>query len=213
MFKPLAFAALALAVPHLAHAGEVSFSAGWQEQRLQLFNSNSYSFGNSLGIASDGAVSLVWRALPESEWGATAASWQWQVDQSVPATDLARKGGDDRNISVYFVYLPVDEARRLQGASIRQLLGNGSVRILQYAWGGQYGRGAIVPSPYAPGQGVTVALRQAGTGGFSENVDLAGDFGRAFGGAPLALVGLAVSADSDDTGSSIRASLSPISLR
>jgi len=131
----------------------------------------------------------------------------------VPATNLAQKGGDDRNISIYFVFLPEDQAAALQGANIRQLMGNNSVRILQYAWGGNHGRGEILGSPYAPGQGVTVALRQAGTGSHNESVDLARDFRRAFGTAPGALVGLAVSADSDDTSSSIVAAVAGLTLR
>lgn len=204
-------ATIALSFP--AGADPVSFNTGWNEQKLQLFNSNDYSFGRQLGIQSDGAVSLAWTRLPKAEWGAKNASWSWTVDQSVPATDLARKGGDDRNISVYFVFLPPDVAETLEGAGIRRLMGNADVRILQYAWGGNHSRGAILPSPYAPGQGVTVALRQAGTGGFDESVDLARDYAAAFGGTPGALVGLAVSADSDDTDSAIRASLSNMVLR
>ena len=204
---PVAMLATALS------AGPVSFSSGWNEQRLSLFNSNDYSFGSSLGILSEDAVSLAWARLPRGEWGARAASWSWNVDASVPATDLARKGGDDRNISIYFVFLPESVAASMEGAGIRQLMGNRDVRILQYAWGGNHGRGAILASPYAPGQGVTVALRQAGTGAHSESVDLARDFQAAFGTAPEALVGLAVSADSDDTDSVIRASVSGLALR
>lgn len=203
--------ALLSATPALSDA--ISFSSGWNEQRLSLFRSNDYRFGDQLGIVSDGAVSLAWKRLPRSEWQSRSASWNWRVDQSVPATDLGRKGGDDRNISLYFVFLPEAEADRLEGSSIRQLMGNDAVRILQYAWGGNHGRGQIIGSPYAPGQGVTVALRQAGTGTFSEQVDLAADFRRAFGSDPDALVGLAVSADSDDTDTVIRAAIGGLTLR
>ena len=196
-------------VASTATAGPISFGGNWNEQRLQIFNSNDYSFnGGSLGIASDGAVSLAWTRTSPSDWGATAASWNWSVDQSVPATNLRQKGGDDRNISVYFVFLPEDVAQRMQGANIRQLNNEPSVRILQYVWGGNHSRGAVYGSPYAPGQGANVMLRQAGTGSYSENVNLANDYANAFGGSPGALVGIAVSADSDDTGSSIRASVS-----
>ena len=205
----LAFALLAPA----ASAGPVPFDSGWAEQRLRLFSSNDYAFGTKLGIVSDGAVSLAWTRVPTSDWDSTGASWSWQVDQSVPVTDLRLKGGDDRNISIYFVFLPQDEADALAGANIRRLMGNGSVRILQYAWGGNHGRGEILASPYAPGQGVTVALRQAGTGAFEERVDLAADFRAAFGTETGALVGLAVSADSDDTDSIIRASVMSMVLR
>lgn len=197
-----------------AFAGPVLFSDGWQEQRLKLFSSNDYDFGTNLGIRSDGSVSLAWTRLPEGEWNARAASWSWTVDQSVPPTDLSQKGGDDRNISVYFVFLPQDQAANMQDASILSLLGNDAVRVLQYAWGGNHERGQVIPSPYGPaGQGATVALRQASTGSHNESVDLSRDYAAAFGGTPGALVGLAVSADSDDTDTEIRAALGNLVLQ
>ena len=205
-------ACVALATPVIA--APVPFTSGWAEQRLQLFRSNDYSFGADLGIVSDGAVSLAWTRVARDQWGARAASWAWRVDQSVPPTDLSVKGGDDRNVSVYFVFLPEGAAVASQGANIRSLLGNDQVRIIQYAWGGNHARGQVIASPYGPaGQGVTIALRRAETGAYSESVDLAADYSAAFGGAPGALVGLAVSADSDDTASVIRAGLGPIDLR
>jgi len=206
---PLVFATSA------ALAGPISFGSDWREQRLQLFNSNDYGFnGGSMSVMSEGAVSLAWARTDESNWGATAASWSWAVDSSVPATDLARKGGDDRNLSLYFVFLPTQDAQSLRGASIRRLSGNDNVRILQYVWGGNHTRGTIQQSPYAPGQGANVILRSAGTGNHSESVDLAADFAAAFGGGtPGELVGVAVSADSDDTNAVIRASVSNLVVR
>lgn len=207
--------ALMLSVATLpAMAEQVSFS-NWKEQRLSLFSSNDYSFGaQTLTMKSDGAVSIAWGRVPERLWDATSASWTWNVTQSVPATDLSRKGGDDRNLSLYFVFLPEDQAQAMKGKSIRRLLGNTSVRIMQYAYGGNHKRGTVIKSPYGPsGQGVTLPLRQAGTGQYAEKVNLSADFKRAFGGARLKLVGLAVSGDSDDTDSVIAASLSALNVR
>lgn len=195
-----------------AQAGPVSFASGWAEQKLSLFSSNDYNFGQNLSMVSDGAVSIAWTRLPAAEWAAQSASWSWTVDASVPATDLARKGGDDRNLSVYFVYLPNDQAEALAGANIRQLLGNKDVRVLQYVWGGNYARGTVIPSPYQVGQSTNIALRPAGTGSHSESVNLAADYARAFGGTPGALVGMAVSGDSDDTNSVIRAAIGNMRL-
>ena len=210
----LLFPALVLATAASAQERPVSFSTGWKEQRLSLFSSNDYSFGQDLGLVSDGSVSIAWSPVGRADWDTAGATWNWRVDQSVPATDLGRKGGDDRNISLYFVFVPESIAPDLEGASIRSLLGNDDVRVLQYAWGGEHARGQVIPSPYGPqGQGVTIALRQAGTGSFSESVDLAADFSRAFGREKGALVGLAVSGDSDDTDSMIRASIGNLSLR
>jgi hypothetical protein len=195
-------------------AGPVSFASGWQEQRLSLFSSNDYSFGKNLGLFSDGSVSIAWTRVGQGDWAISGASWNWSVEQSVPATDLSNKGGDDRNISLYFVFVPESMAPSLKGANIRNLLGNKDVRIIQYAWGGNAKRGQVIPSPYGPrGQGVTIVLRQAGTGANSEKVDLAADYARAFGGTKGALVGLAVSGDSDDTRSVIRAAIGNLALR
>ena len=58
-----------------------------------------------------------------------------------------------------------------------------------------------------------MVLRPSGTGAASENVNLARDYARAFGGSPGALVGLAVSGDSDDTGSMIEATVSGLRLQ
>ncbi len=207
-------AVFALGAAASATAGQVNFSNGWQEQRLSLFSSNDYTFGQNLGLVSDGSVSIAWSRVDRADWDTKGASWSWTVDQSVPATDLAQKGGDDRNISVYFVFVPQSLAPGLEGANIRSLLGNEDVRIVQYAWGGNHARGQVIPSPYGPqGQGVTIALRQAGKGSFNESVDLAADYARAFGGEKGALVGLAVSGDSDDTNSVIRAALGNLVLR
>lgn len=207
-------AALVLATTVSVAAGPVNFSNGWKEQRLSLFSSNDYTFGQNLGLVSNGSVSIAWSRVDRADWDVAGASWGWTVEQSVPATDLSRKGGDDRNISLYFVFVPESIAPSLEGANIRALLGNDDVRIIQYAWGGIHARGQVIQSPYAPqGQGVTIALRQAGTGAFMESVDLVADYARAFGGEKGALVGLAVSGDSDDTDTMIRAAISSLTLR
>lgn len=212
--RVLLSAALAIAATSSTFAGPINFSNGWQEQRLSLFSSNDYSFGQDLGLVSNGSVSIAWSRVDRANWDANGASWGWTVETSVPPTDLSLKGGDDRNISLYFVFVPKDRAPSLEGANIRALLGNDDVRIIQYAWGGIHARGQVIQSPYGPqGQGVTIALRQAGTGSFSEQVDLAADYARAFGGEKGALVGLAVSGDSDDTDTMIRAAIGSLNLR
>lgn len=195
-----------------ASAGPVSF-ANWQEQRLSLFGSNDYTFGQTLQMTSNGTVSIAWGRVAQGDWGATRASWTWDVSAGVPPTDLSRKGGDDRNLAVYFVFVPQDAAAGLASADIRALLGRKDVRVLQYAYGGNNPVRSVLPSPYGtPGTGVTIPLRQAGTGSHSETVDLAADYARAFGGTPGALIGMAVSGDSDDTKSRIAAAVGGLVL-
>lgn len=210
LITPLVLAASLVATT--VSAGSISFSSGWKNQKLSLFSSNSYSFGGSLGVASDGAVSIAWTRAGRENWDATTAKWSWAVSQSVEATNLRNKGGDDRNLSLYFVFLPDAEAERLADANIRQLLGNKSVRVIQYVWGGAHNRGDRFASPYQPGQGANVILRGAGIGSHSESVNLAKDYANAFGGTPGKLVGIAVSSDSDDTKGSVRGTISNLSV-
>lgn len=209
---PMALAATLMSVS-VASAGQIPFNSGWKEQKFSLFSKNKYSYGSTrLGVQSDGSVSMAYRAVPEDLWGATSGSWSWRVDQSVPATDLRKKGGDDRNLALYVVFLPEADARAAKGSGIRKLLGNQSARVLVYVWGGKHGRGKVLSSPYLGSRGKTVVLRDTGTGAHSERVDLHSDYRRAFGGRAGAVVGIAVSADSDDTDSQIKGAISNLSL-
>jgi hypothetical protein len=215
MTRSLFLAAMIAALPATSvFAESVAFDNTWSTQRFSLFSSNRYGFqGNTLSIASDGSVSLAYARVQQPLWGAKSAKWSWAVSQSVPATDLTKKGGDDRNASLYFVFLPEAEAKALgDKANIRKLLTAESARVLVYVWGDNQGRGKVLSSPYLGNRGKTILLRAAGTGKFSEKVDLAADYRRVFGGPAGALVGLAVSADSDDTNSAIRASISGLTL-
>jgi hypothetical protein len=132
--------------------------------------------------------------------------------QGVPPTDLSQKGGDDRNLSLYVIFVPGDTASTVEGEGIRSLFDNPDVRVLMYVWGGAHDRGDLLSSPYLGARGKTIVLRPADNGQHDEQVDLRADLERAFGLADLALVGLAVSADSDDTGTAIRASIGPLWL-
>ena len=199
--------------PVAASSAPVSFDNSWKHQRFSLFSSNSYGFnGSSVSVKSDGAVSLAYRALDQRLWSASNARWSWQVNAGVPPTDLAQKGGDDRNLAMYFVFLPQTRAEELRGAKVTKLLQEKTARVLVYVWGGDAKRGQVLASPYLGARGKTIVLRGAGTGAFAENVDLARDFGRAFGGKPEALVGLAISGDSDDTDTRIQAMISNLEV-
>ncbi len=206
---------LAALAAYPVSAASVPFSNDtWKVQRFSLFSGNDYDFeGDRLSVVSDGTVSIAYRPLAPENWDARRAEWSWQVSESVPATDLTRKGGDDRNLAVYFVFLPEAAAQDLQGASITRLLNEEAIRALVYVWGGDHARGDVLPSPYLGARGKTVVLRPSGTGQHGETVDLAADYARAFGdGAPGALVGIAVSGDSDDTDSRIEGAISGLAV-
>jgi len=212
MLRPLALLTLLAATP--AAAQPVAFDGVWQNQKFSLFSGNRYGQqGDALTVRSDGSVSILWRALPQTHWAARKARWNWQVDRGVPETDLRLKGGDDRNLALYFVFMPEATAQALgPNPGIRRLLDAPEARVLVYVWGGAHRRGAVLDSPYLGDRGRTVVLRPSGTGAHAEDIDLGADFARAFGGPATALVGLAVSSDSDDTDTEVDGRISGLRL-
>jgi hypothetical protein len=144
----------------------------WTEQKLSLFSGNTW-FQSSKGVQviSDGTVSLIWTRLPPSDGGASTAAWIWSMDKSVPATSLSRKGGDDRNLALYFVFMTPERAKENRNANIRKLLKVREARVLMYVWGGNHARQDILPSPYLGARGKTIIHRPAGIGEFRESVE------------------------------------------
>lgn len=193
-------------------AEDIAFK-DWTHQRFGVFGGNNWrQSGRTLSVESDGSVSLLWRSVPENMWQATKASWSWNVGTSVPPTDLSKKGGDDRNLSLYFIFAPRDLAAKAQELGIRKLLGSPEIRVLMYVWGGSHDRNSILASPYLGSRGKTIVLHPAGTGQRDETIDLHSDLERAYGKRNLMLIGLALSADSDDTETRIEAGISNLRL-
>lgn len=208
----LVVSALVAAMGGSALANPIDFDRSWREQGFFRFWSNDYAFlGDRLDVVSDGTVSLVWRAVEPALGNATRARWNWNVRESVVATDLQKKGGDDRNLAVYFVFVDPETARGLTRNTARRLLRNPNTRALVYVWGGERASNDFLQSPYHP-KLATHVLRPAGTGNFMEGVDLAADFRSAFGEQRGVLVGLGISADSDDTDGRIVASVDSFEL-
>ena len=195
------------------YAADIHFDDEWKQQKFSWFSKNKYELnGQKLNIHSDGSVSMVYLPLNEINWTANTAKWVWNVVEGVPATDLRNKGGDDRNIAIYAVFLPEKTAKKLKSASSIKLLKSAEARVLVYVWGGDHKRGSVLECPYLGARGKTIILRSASVGLHMENVDFKVDYEKAFGEKITSLVGLAISADSDDTDSSILANIENFSL-
>ena len=207
---PLTLALLGLAP---ASAMEVIlFDGSWKEQGFFRPFSNEYAQrGRRLDVVSDGTVSLLWRPVGKASRSASSAGWSWSVSEGVSATDLTIKGGDDRSLALYFVFVDRDRAAALEGKSARRILSEESARALIYVWGGAHQIGEVFPSPYSPRLRLKV-LRSAETGQYRERVDFLRDFRSAFRREPGVLIGVAVLADSDDTNGRIVASVSDLHL-
>ena len=196
-----------------AAAEPLAFDGSWKEVGFLRLSSNDYvQTGTQLDITSDGTVSLLWRPLDKRQWDTTQVTWSWRVSEGVVPTDLTKKGGDDRNLALYFIFVDPARADTLRTTNARRVLREDSTRAIIYVWGGDHAIGQNLASPYSPRMRTKI-LQDAMTGSFDESIDLAQDYRRMFGTAPGALVGLALSADSDDTDGRIVANLSDLILR
>ena len=210
----VAFVAVSVNTPKLyAQSRSIWFDGSWKEQGLLRLSSNEYGLHDRrLDVVSDGTVSVLWRPVNAALGAARAARWDWSVTKGVKGTDLTQRGGDDRNLALYFVFVDPQTASTIGRTSARKLLRDPNTRALVYVWGGNHAKGALLDSPYSPGLKSKI-LQTAQTGSFTENVNLERDFSRAFGDRPRILVGLAVTADSDDTDGIIKATIQDLKIR
>ena len=202
-------AALAALIPVAdSNAQQVLFDKSWKEQGFPRLKKNTYRLnGDSVEILSDDAISILFRRLPESFWNGRKASWQWTVRQGVAPTNLKARGGEDRNVSIYFLFLPREIAERLRNRSMARIFDNKHRRMIQYMHGGAHDPGERFYSPYGGKSGLNVVLRTS-LGTHREEVDLESDYVAAFGFQPEVLIGIGLSADSDDTDGMVRATVS-----
>ena len=197
----------------VAQEQTISFDGKWREQGLlRLFTIDYETKGRSLDVVSDGTVSVLWRPVDGGLADARKARWQWSVTEGVTPTDLTKRGGDDRNLALYFVFVDPQTAANMGQVSATKLLRDPATRGLVYVWGGAHAPGQLLNSPYSDGL-KTKILRIDANGSFEEQVDLDKDFKAAFGDSARVLVGLAVTADSDDTDGFIRASISDLRVQ
>ncbi len=104
-------------------AETLKFDRSWDEQGfLRLWSNDCDLAGRQLRVFSDVTVSRLYRSVPKSAWNSNMASWGWSVSKSVVATDLTRKGGDDRNLAIYFIFMDHVDAEKLSGKSVRRAL-------------------------------------------------------------------------------------------
>jgi len=209
----------AVATTPAAALGPVAFgpdpnALGWETLSFRGRAPAEFSArgAETLNVRAEQGVSVLWRPLPPSFRDGRSAAWRWRVDAAVPPTDLSRNGGDDRSVALYFLFSP--DAAAPPPRSLQAALRSG--RALVYVWGGASPARSVVPAPTLRGRGLLV-IQVPGpgpTGAWqTETVDLRADFRRAFGEDAGALIGVAVSADSDDTGGVADATIADLTIR
>jgi hypothetical protein len=216
----LASSLLAGVIAHAtpAGAGALSFgpnlaAAGWTAASFPLIPAARFAARDdaTLEVATDASAGILWRPLRDAQRDARSARWRWRADMAVRATDLTRRGGDDRVLSIFFVFgAPGDTA-----ANVLDLLKRPTVTALAYVFGGNAARGTVLASPHMGARGRFIVLRPADATRaiwLDERVDLAIDYARAFGRAPSSLLAVAISSDSDDTAGRNRALVADLNI-
>ncbi len=215
---PIALAASFLAAP--AHAACIPVSSGlpgWERLDFDDIPSNTWSEEDGALVVSTNRGSSM---LYTSATGGTlpVLTWKWRVDQGVPATDLTRKGGDDRSISltVGFAYDPASASigERMKRTVVEAVAGaDAPGRGIEFVWGGMQPVGSRTQSPYSGNSGRIITLRtpDTPTGQWqTERIDLGTIYSEIWEGSPLPATRIALLADSDDTGGSSMARIKDI---
>ena len=189
---------------------------GWTHQRLPKVER-----ANLFSIVEDGArrVLQVQSAQSSSSWVHRLdldagqrpwLHWQWKVSRALAGSDLRSKDGDDFAARLYvFFDLPPERLSlgdRLKLAAARALSGSElPAAALCYAWGHAQPVGASGPNPYTDRVRMVILDSQDAQAGRwrSHARDLRRDWAEAFGGAMPRVGGVAVGADTDNTGSAV----------
>lgn len=203
-----------LALPSLAQAltDPGLAASGWTHAEYDGIRPARFrGVTDGVAVEGDGAGSFIWRRV---EGIAGCLTWRWRVDAAPPPTDLTRRGGDDRavSIAVGFQGWPthVTVWQRTQYAIAQARAGSHTLprSMLIYAWGGTGREPGLFYSPWMGGLGKVRILRNAQAPTqrwFEERVNLAADWRTAFGGEPPPLQEIAIGTDADDTNTRISA--------
>lgn len=192
--------------------------SGWRHQTLpKVERANEFAV-----LVEEGRPVLQVRsASSASSWVAQTAvdaqrlpflRWRWKVSRSLAGSDLRTKQGDDYAARLYVFFdqplerLSLGDRLRLQAA--RALSGvDVPAAALCYVWGGAQRAGEAAWNPYT--DRVRMIVVDSGDAGALQwqavSRDLRRDWHEAFGGPLPMISGLAVGADTDNTGDSVQA--------
>lgn len=213
----------ALAQPQVPDGPDLE-AAGW---RPILFRGRQPTRFESAGeatirIEAVGSSSMLSAPLRIDTTRYRCLSWRWIVDEStLPATDLGKRGGDDRHliVSLGFAYDPerASLGERMRYTLARQQAGREiPARVLFYVWGGAHPRDAWLASPYMDGAGYIKVVEPAPgprARWTDVAVDFVADYEARFGMAPPPVVELALGGDTDDTGTRTQGRIADIRVK
>jgi hypothetical protein len=183
-------------------------AAGWKHLTFRKLPATRFTPGvdGAIDIVADRSSSILYRWVRVDPAATPRLSWRWRVDAGVPATDLARKGGDDRSLAL-LVGFAFDRANASAGERTRhrfETMVAGTEPpgvVIFYVWGGS-AAGRTIRSPYRRNSHLVILRGADAPMGrwFDESVDVAADYRRLTGYPAPPVVQLGLCGDSDDTG-------------
>ena len=220
-----AAAATAAIAPFSTASPGGAYPPGWSEVTLPRVKPADIALADDAGstvlrIRSQAAASsLAWRVRARGE---QRLSWRWKVDRVVGSADMARKEGDDYAARVFVTFdLPLDAlpfvtrtrirlARIFFGAEL-------PTAALCYVWDNRHPPGTSAWNAYSDlVRMIVVQSGEAHVGRWvDESRDVGADFIAAFGHRTTRvpqLTGVALSADTDQTGESVTAWFGDVAL-
>jgi hypothetical protein len=167
-------------------------------------------------VDASNAVGFYYTEVSSANADNLMLQWRWSVDRPIPATDQSRVGIDDRAIAVH-LWFDDDEQGSLFGI-FSNLMGYPRVgHLVTYVWGGLRAPDSVLANPYYE-KGVIIIVRnvvpdESGVW-YAEQRDVVDDYVRAFGRYPDLgkLRYVAISADTDDTGTESSARVADVVL-
>jgi len=189
---------------------------GWRHQTLpKVERANQFALVNDgdqrvLRIRSQASASSWAAPLDVDAAQQPMLHWRWKVSRALSASDLRRREADDYAARLYVLFaLPADRlslADRLRIQAARLLAGvDVPTAALCYVWGHAQTVGSSGWNPYTDRvRMVVVDSGDALAGQWrSHRRDLRSDWAEAFGGALPRISGLALSADTDNSGEQV----------
>lgn len=197
---------------------------GWQPVELRGKTASDFTVvsgpqGNVLQITSDAAASALAYAVEVAAEETALLSWRWKIEGHVAGSDIRTKSGDDFPARVYVTFArDPDElpfATRMKIRLAKMLYGQDvPAAALCYVWAESLPQDLMVPNAYSDTVMMVVA-RSGGavpSGWHDEQRDLQADYRAAFGADAPAVTSVMVAADTDDTGTAVRAWFGDIRL-
>ncbi|UCE30084.1 MAG: DUF3047 domain-containing protein [Burkholderiales bacterium] len=211
-----------LAAPDPARPGAPWRFEGLPDQTLPKtrFSMVESDAGRALRVESDASYGNLVHAFESPPPAAPVLSWTWRVDRPAAGVDLRERAADDTAIKVCAFYdppqhsIPWFERLLLQAARAatgRDLPG----ATVCYVWDQTIRAGSILANVYTSRMR-WIVLRSADTplgSWVRERRDLAEDYRAAFEAPMPPLVGIAVGADTDNTGARALALIADLELR